>query len=1434
MVMNCKKVYGLVVLFITLNATTIIGQSTNSAYTPKIIPPSPNAASIAKFGDIPVSPYTGTSDVSIPIYTIQAKGVSVPVTLDYHTGGIRLNEESGWVGLGWALNAGGMISRTINDKDDFLPGYFNSSVSYPLPEAKGRLLPYQLYPSQPYLGNWGYEFACNYKVHTEFGDVDYLSAFKQAFSSVGTYDFEPDTYSFNFLGKSGKFIIGRDGKVILQRQENLKIEFATNGSSFTITDDRGNKYYFLDKEYTQPATGGASSTSSWMLSKIITQQRDSIIFHYSTDSTWSTVKGISHEVLRKGVADETPNYSNDPGTNYLNQTLQYIDYDNCQVQFSFDGNRTDLQNGKKLNNVKIYSKDRSGLKYLKEDQLYYSYFNSGFDPLEFTRLKLDSVKEVSGILSLPPYVFTYNLPPNNQNLSGKHYSSVDHWGYFNGVSNALNGNYTLGFTPPFYGIATLHGVSQLVNLPGANREPDAGYMQSFSLNQVTYPTGGYSVFEYEPNYYDYANSIAGREGRDYEQVALQTQVIQIPITTRGNSSGTVDLSDIYFTSSSISNATMSIGFVASRSDSLNYYHQSLGYGKINFTFQNNTTDISDAGLQCSGSINGSNCTGLAYSASRALIIPSASKYSWSAYIDPKVTTGFSQIQVTITYQTPKFRHSTMLMAGGLRIKSIRDYAANGKLAKKRIYDYTYQQDKDGDGVKETYSFGRLMGYLSYARNELIYSTSFPNFSTSLTRYSSSFSAFTSQSSGNIVGYDQVTEYTIDSASGADNGKTVYKFYNSADTTFSYSGYRFPGVLNLPNNLNGLPRSRSFYTKTENGNGYNRVSSTDYYYHAVNRIMYDAFKWYHVSTSNALWRNDPTSPVPCTTDTHGNYISSGCNCPTHLDTAGFQLTTNFYPVISSEAILLDSTVETMSDQKDTTIQIKTTTRNYYDNPKHYQLTRSSITDSKGNTHVSFIRYPQDYLPVGGGLIGNTVLDSMIQKNMLSLPVEKRDSLYLSGSSGGLIRGAEVSLYKLLSPDKIIAPDKQYKLDLPSTINNLQPVSFSGNTVNKDSRYRQIISFDSYDSNYNTDQYTTVDQLPVSFIWDYFKKYPVAQVKNATTSQIAYTSFEADGKGNWTFTGVPIADGTAPTGAMVYPLSNGAISKSGLDASKTFVISFWAKAQPAVSNLTLVKTGETIGAWTYYEYKTNASVTSVNISGTTYIDELRQYPVDAQMTTYTYAPQIGISSVCDVNSRISYYEYDLLGRLNLVRDQDRNVVKKYCYNYAGQPSACEGVVYYNTTASQVFTRNNCAAGKVAGSATYTIPANKYFSIISQVDADQQAQADIAANGQNYANANATCTDPPLINVTYTNSTSAVAHAELTNIVTHVTYYFTINTGSTNVIASQQIPQGTYDAYIYSDGSGSYFMRIYTFSQMGVKSIHAYNLSLCSTCASISVTN
>src|SRR5258708_30842417 len=90
------------------------------------------------------------------------------------------------------------------------------------------------------------------------------------------------------------------------------------------------------------------------------------------------------------------------------------------------------------------------------------------------------------------------------------------------------------------------------------------------------------------------------------------------------------------------------------------------------------------------------------------------------------------------------------------------------------------------------------------------------------------------------------------------------------------------------------------------------------------------------------------------------------------------------------------------------------------------------------------------------------------------------------------------------------------------------------------------------------------------------------------------------------------------------------------------------------------GKTIGAWTYFEHKVTG-VTSVNLSGTATIDELRLYPAVAQMKTYCYAPLVGITHACDADNKISYYFYDGLNRLKWVKDQDGNIIKTYQYHY-----------------------------------------------------------------------------------------------------------------------------------------------------------------------------
>lgn len=80
--------------------------------------PSPTASSLGKYADIPVSYHTGVPNISVPLYTINEGDLSLPISLSYHAAGIRVDEISSPIGLGWSLNAGGMISRTVNGGPD--------------------------------------------------------------------------------------------------------------------------------------------------------------------------------------------------------------------------------------------------------------------------------------------------------------------------------------------------------------------------------------------------------------------------------------------------------------------------------------------------------------------------------------------------------------------------------------------------------------------------------------------------------------------------------------------------------------------------------------------------------------------------------------------------------------------------------------------------------------------------------------------------------------------------------------------------------------------------------------------------------------------------------------------------------------------------------------------------------------------------------------------------------------------------------------------------------------------------------------------------------------------------------------------------------------------------------------------------------------------
>jgi YD repeat-containing protein len=139
--------------------------------------------------------------------------------------------------------------------------------------------------------------------------------------------------------------------------------------------------------------------------------------------------------------------------------------------------------------------------------------------------------------------------------------------------------------------------------------------------------------------------------------------------------------------------------------------------------------------------------------------------------------------------------------------------------------------------------------------------------------------------------------------------------------------------------------------------------------------------------------------------------------------------------------------------------------------------------------------------------------------------------------------------------------------------------------------------------------------------------------------------------------------------------------------------------------------------------------VTLSGE--IDDVRVFPSDALMTSYTYALEVGETSETDPSGHSTIYQYDGFNRLTTVRDQDNNILKQYDYEF----QACAHPVY-NVAASNTYIRNNCSGGTPFGSeVTYNVPAGKY-SACSLTAANQLATNDLAYNGQNYANATGSC--------------------------------------------------------------------------------------------------
>lgn len=1121
---------GVFAFLFTMLYSTILAQTDLK----KIIPLSPNAASISKYGEIPVSHFTGVPNISIPVYHVKSKDLEFPLQLSYHAGGNKVEETPSWVGMGWSLSGAPMISRSVRGiPDESIGGFFSNLTTLVLRSPPGNVVTFDPPVSIKTIQDSGY-----------FSDPWLMEGY---FTSVYKSETDPeaDIFFYNLSGKSGKFFWDQ----VTQRfhtypWSNIKITFSDN--NFEIIDEDGTVYVF--PQFLRDQSG--SATTAWWASKMYNANKtDSISYfydhenqtNYSLDPHIKTIWGTCENTFT-GSITSTGAY-----------TLDSVVFNDGYVLLKKDTEvREDLDGGYSLKTIEVYNKFSKRVKKL---DLAYTY-RSGIAPSNYDasvgkRLVLTEVREIGADGSTgEKHSFLYDSTidvPHRLSLA------QDYWGYYNGATTNTE------LTPDALYIAP----TGLLHIPGANRNANPQYSQFGILKRITYPTGGYSEFEYENNMAfnpDLPPAIVSNwVGLAYEEPdwppPTNTFIDSFEINVPPNQ----------------------------------YLNNNQGGATLN---------ASIGGLGCDLSGGSSTCATLTV---RGLDVSNSSIfYTFTSNISFTLPNGNYEIKAVFNQDPPEFQNFYFVLTwksldtaelnqpvGGLRIKSIKSFDGVGNHLYKQ-YKYNIKFDTDTSSG-EIFGTPYFIGYDDLTQLNDNYC---------IRIFAQSTQLMVSHS-GSYIGYRTVYELSDSLGNG---GLTEYNFTHQKDLVDNQSP--FPPAYTMEA-FRGQSLKTTLFKKE--GTGYFPISRTFYEYTGK---VFDSLSTYCIKARLTKPGEIQGFTVVHPPEYHWRYY-------------------DFAPAWSA----VSKKTERVYDQADTTKYIETVT-NYEYSPSHYQLAKSSFINSRNQLLETSLYYPPDLTLSGTAEDARQLL---VERNLIS-PTLKQEKK-VAGSTAEIL-------------------EMSYKNFYASNIVELQSIKLQIRNAAPENR----VEFLSYDTNGNVLVQKKTNDISQAYIWDYQNNYPVAECRNADSNSIAYTSFEAEGSGNWTL-GSVMRDSGSITGEQCYQLTGGDITRSSLNASTEYILTYWTKNSSAFNiggTQGNAIEGRSVGGWKCYMHRISG-VTEVTISGSGLIDELRLYPKGAQMTTYTYEPLIGITSQCDMANKIIYYEYDSFGRLKLIRDQDKNILKTLDYQY-----------------------------------------------------------------------------------------------------------------------------------------------------------------------------
>ncbi|MBX2963969.1 MAG: PKD domain-containing protein [Cyclobacteriaceae bacterium] len=449
-----------------------------------------------------VDPVSGRFQLSIPLGSIQALDVSVPVGIYHHGNALRVSEGGGACGLGWNLSVGGAVTRMLRG----LPDDYNVSGD----SRKGWLFN----SNATAVNNFTSGSDDNLSICTdEQNDWNFL---------VGrgyVNDTEPDIFYVSAPGLSAQFVFGTDGLPKLLTHQDISITVLKDANQvitgFTVKNNTGMLYtfdlvepvkrkairwkplinpaYFLT-EFNQYDTE-LTYTATWLLTAVQSTATGTL-------ATFSYNQG-EEATSNRYVTRIKQSASNSADTIYFVQervTPRYIhqvSLKNYRIEFVWT-------NGL-IKHVKFGATNQSDAREYNFD--YVSMYSvSDNHEVKHTKSFLREIKQIVNCKAYPSYRFNYsavNLSGETVDVPWKSNFKQDWYGFYNGVSDNKNIPTVYFYSSQSDGkrLRVTQNGTPTNTYTGNNRAPVQSFTAFGALEKIDWPSGGYTAIEYELNKY---------------------------------------------------------------------------------------------------------------------------------------------------------------------------------------------------------------------------------------------------------------------------------------------------------------------------------------------------------------------------------------------------------------------------------------------------------------------------------------------------------------------------------------------------------------------------------------------------------------------------------------------------------------------------------------------------------------------------------------------------------------------------------------------------------------------------------------------------------------------------------------------------------------------------------------------------------------------